>query len=66
VVNYDSNTITKLRASDLSVLQTISTGVNPIGITYDATRATFGWPSIRARYWFSPTGSVDKTPVDRP
>jgi YVTN family beta-propeller protein len=37
VVNYDSNTITKLRASDLSVLQTIATGVNPIGITYDAT-----------------------------
>ena len=37
MVNYDSNTITKLRASDLSVLQTIATGVNPIGITYDAT-----------------------------
>jgi YVTN family beta-propeller protein len=36
VVNYDSNTITKLRARDLGVLQDISTGVHPIGITYDA------------------------------
>ena len=37
VVNYDSNTVTKLRASDLSVLQNFSTGEHPIGITYDAT-----------------------------
>ena len=37
VVNYTSDTISKLRASDLSVLQTIPTGVHPIGITYDAT-----------------------------
>ena len=37
VVNYMSNTVTKLRATDLSALQTVSTGVNPIGITYDAT-----------------------------
>lgn len=37
VVNYLSNTITKLRASDMSVLQTIPTGVHPVGITYDAT-----------------------------
>ena len=29
VVNYHSNTITKIRASDMSVLQTVSTGVNP-------------------------------------
>jgi YVTN family beta-propeller protein len=36
VVNYDSNTITKLRARDLAVLQEVSTGVHPIGITYDA------------------------------
>ncbi len=35
VVNYDSNTMTALRASDLSVLQTVDTGVHPIGITYD-------------------------------
>lgn len=35
VVNYDSNTMTALRASDLGVLQTIDTGVHPIGITYD-------------------------------
>ena len=36
VVNYQSDTIAKVRASDLSVLQTIATGVHPIGITYDA------------------------------
>jgi YVTN family beta-propeller protein len=35
VVNYESNTMTALRASDLGVLQTIDTGVHPIGITYD-------------------------------
>jgi YVTN family beta-propeller protein len=37
VVNYDSDTVTKLRASDLYILQNFSTGVHPIGITYDAT-----------------------------
>jgi YVTN family beta-propeller protein len=37
VVNYQSDTVTKLRASDLQTLQNISTGVHPIGITYDAT-----------------------------
>jgi len=36
VVNYLSDTVTMLRASDLAVLQTVSTGVYPIGITYDA------------------------------
>ena len=35
VVNYESNTVTALRASDLGVLQNIETGVHPIGITYD-------------------------------
>ncbi len=35
VVNYESNTVTALRAADLGVLQTIETGVHPIGITYD-------------------------------
>ena len=37
VVNYLSDSITKLRTSDMSVLQTIPTGVHPIGVTYDAT-----------------------------
>jgi YVTN family beta-propeller protein len=37
VVNYQSDTITKVRASDLAILQTIRTGVHPIGITYDNT-----------------------------
>jgi YVTN family beta-propeller protein len=36
VVNYESDTVTKLRASDLRVLQNLDTGVHPIGITYDA------------------------------
>jgi YVTN family beta-propeller protein len=36
VVNYDSDTVTKLEASTLRVLQTFATGVHPIGITYDA------------------------------
>jgi len=36
VVNYLSDTVTTLRASDLAILQTVSTGVYPIGITYDA------------------------------
>jgi YVTN family beta-propeller protein len=35
VVNYLSNTVTKLRAADMAVLQTVSTGVHPIGATYD-------------------------------
>jgi DNA-binding beta-propeller fold protein YncE len=35
VDNYLSNTITKLRASDLALLQTVPTGVNPVGISYD-------------------------------
>ena len=36
VVNYDSDTITKLDAANLQILQTFPTGVHPIGITYDA------------------------------
>lgn len=35
VVNYDSNTMTALRTSDLGVIQTVDTGVHPIGVTYD-------------------------------
>jgi YVTN family beta-propeller protein len=37
VVNYLSDTMTMLRASDLAVLQTVQTGVNPVGVTYDPT-----------------------------
>lgn len=36
VVNYLSDTMTMLRASDLAILQTVQTGFEPIGITYDA------------------------------
>jgi DNA-binding beta-propeller fold protein YncE len=35
VVNYESGTITKLRTSDMSTLQTIEACYHPIGITYD-------------------------------
>jgi YVTN family beta-propeller protein len=35
VVNYLSNTISKVRASDMSVVQTIAVGSHPIGITYE-------------------------------
>jgi len=52
------HTITKLRASDLSDLQVISTGVNPIGITYDATTGDI-WVAIdTGRSWFSLTGRI--------
>ncbi len=37
VVNYQSDTMTMLSASDLAILQTVPTGYEPIGITYDAT-----------------------------
>ena len=36
VVNYDSNSMTMLRAADLHILQTVHTGTHPIGVTYDA------------------------------
>ena len=35
VVNYVSGTISKVRASDLKVLQTVKVCTSPIGITYD-------------------------------
>ena len=38
VVNYESGTVTELRASDMQPLQTIDACYHPIGITYD--RAT--------------------------
>ena len=35
VVNYLSDTMSMLRASDLKVLQTVPTGQHPVGVTYD-------------------------------
>jgi YVTN family beta-propeller protein len=35
VVNYGSGTVSKLRASDLRVVQVVATNRHPIGITYD-------------------------------
>jgi DNA-binding beta-propeller fold protein YncE len=35
VVNYESGTITKLRTSDMTPVETVSACVHPIGITYD-------------------------------
>src|SRR5438067_1340116 len=40
VVNYGSDTMTKLRADDLTPLQTIATLHHPIGITYDRDTAS--------------------------
>jgi YVTN family beta-propeller protein len=37
VVNYDSNTMTMLRADNLAVIQNVRTGTHPVGITYDGT-----------------------------
>ena len=39
VVNYNSNTISKLRTRDMKVLQTIDACEHPIGIAYDAPTA---------------------------
>ena len=35
VVNYESGTVSKLRTSDMSTLQTVDACYHPIGITYD-------------------------------
>lgn len=35
VVNYHSNTMSKVRTSDMSIQQTVNTNANPIGVTYD-------------------------------
>jgi YVTN family beta-propeller protein len=35
VVNYDSNTMTMLRTSDMHVIQAVATGTHPVGVTYD-------------------------------
>ncbi|MDX6645291.1 MAG: hypothetical protein QOK40_1018, partial [Miltoncostaeaceae bacterium] len=35
VVNYESNSVSKLRTSDMRVLQTVPTNAHPIGIAYD-------------------------------
>ena len=37
VVNYESSTVTKLRAADLAELDTQPTDHHPIGITYEPT-----------------------------
>ncbi len=39
VVNYEDGTVSKVRTADMAILQTESSGVHPVGITYDpATR----------------------------
>lgn len=35
VVNYEDGTVSKVRTSDMKILQTEPTGVHPVGITYD-------------------------------
>jgi YVTN family beta-propeller protein len=36
VVNYESDTVSRVRTSDLEVLETLPVDHHPIGITYDA------------------------------
>jgi YVTN family beta-propeller protein len=36
VVNYRDGTLSKVRTSDMVVLQTVPSGVQPVGVTYDA------------------------------
>jgi YVTN family beta-propeller protein len=35
VVNYGSDSVTKLRAADMGIVQTVDVGSHPIGITYE-------------------------------
>jgi len=35
VVNYESNTVSKLRSDDMTVVQTVDVPSHPIGITYE-------------------------------
>jgi YVTN family beta-propeller protein len=50
VVNYASNTLTKVRTSDMTVVQTIPTGARPVGVTYD--------PAARRVWVANYTGSL--------
>jgi len=34
-VNYVSGTLSKIRTSDMKVVQEVKTGVRPVGVTYD-------------------------------
>ena len=43
VVNYHSGTVSKLRASDLRVLQVVRTNRHPIGIATTSTGAGHVW-----------------------
>ena len=39
VVNYQSGTMSKVRTADMKILQTVPSGLHPVGVTYDpATR----------------------------
>jgi YVTN family beta-propeller protein len=40
VVNYESATVSKVRAADLKVIQVVPTAWHPIGITYDSATKT--------------------------
>jgi YVTN family beta-propeller protein len=45
VVDYDDDEVKALAASDLSTLQTVPTGVHPIGVTYDDTTGSV-WVAV--------------------
>ena len=54
VVNYRSGTVSKLRTSDLRVLQVVRTNRHPIGIAYDVIVAPVmsGSPATPAPSWY--------------
>ena len=51
VVDYDDDNVKSLRAADLATLQTIPTGVHPIGVTYDDTTGDCGWRCTPGTSW---------------
>jgi YVTN family beta-propeller protein len=57
VVNYLSDTISKVRTSDLKVLQTIKVCNEPIGVTYEP---------VNVRVWVACYGGSIKVFTDRP
>jgi YVTN family beta-propeller protein len=38
VVNYESGTLTKVKTDGMRVIQSVSTGTHPIGVTYEPSR----------------------------
>ena len=59
VVNYESGTISKLRTSDVSVLQTVDACYHPIGIAYEPVTRRVWVACYTDRCWSS---TIDEAP----